>query len=69
MIKLLIEEQIPVIRDGALTEHPELEAVINKLAGKITDEEMQKLNGEVDQKQRTSIEVAKEWLKAEGLIK
>ncbi|GGH19727.1 ABC transporter substrate-binding protein [Paenibacillus segetis] len=60
---------IPVIREETLKQHPELKDVINKLAGKIDDAEMQKLNGEVEQKQRPAVDVAKEWLKNEGLIK
>lgn len=60
---------IPVIREETLKKHPELKDIINKLAGKIDDVEMQKLNGEVEQKQRPAIDVAREWLKNEGLIK
>lgn len=60
---------IPVIREETLKKHPELRDIINKLAGKIDDVEMQKLNGEVEQKQRPAIDVAREWLKNEGLIK
>jgi osmoprotectant transport system substrate-binding protein len=60
---------VPIVRDGVLKDHPELQAVLNKLAGKITDAEMQKLNGEVDLKQRPALDVAREWLQAQGLIK
>ncbi|MDQ0088770.1 osmoprotectant transport system substrate-binding protein [Paenibacillus anaericanus] len=60
---------IPVIREETLKNHPELKDIINKLAGKIDDAEMQKLNGEVEQKQRPAKDVAREWLKNEGLIK
>ncbi|MFF2910676.1 glycine betaine ABC transporter substrate-binding protein [Paenibacillus sp. NPDC057934] len=60
---------IPVVRDEVLKKHPELEQVLNSLAGKLTDKEMQRLNGEVENKQRAPIEVAKEWLIAIGLLK
>lgn len=59
---------VPIVRDEVLKEHPELEEVLNKLAGKITDAEMQKLNGEVELKQRPALDVAKEWLTANGLL-
>jgi glycine betaine/choline ABC-type transport system substrate-binding protein len=59
----------PLIRESVLKEHPELEKTLNKLAGKITDEEMQKLNGEVELNQRPPLDVAEEWLKEQGLIK
>ncbi|OPH57908.1 hypothetical protein BC351_04695 [Paenibacillus ferrarius] len=60
---------IPVIRDEVLKQHPELKTILNKLAGKITDAEMQKLNSQVDIKQRPALDVAREWLQAKGLIK
>ncbi|MNR60429.1 Carnitine transport binding protein OpuCC precursor [compost metagenome] len=51
-----------------MKKHPELEKALNKLAGKITDAQMQTLNGEVELKQRPALDVAKEWLTANGLI-
>ncbi|MBJ6359914.1 glycine betaine ABC transporter substrate-binding protein [Paenibacillus sp. GCM10012307] len=59
---------VPLVRDEVLKDHPELKAAINKLAGKITDSEMQKLNGQVELEKRPALEVAKEWLQAQGLI-
>lgn len=59
----------PLIRDSVLKKHPELKGIINKLSGKISDSEMQKLNGEVELKKRPALDVAKEWLKDNGLIK
>ncbi|MGG3571931.1 glycine betaine ABC transporter substrate-binding protein [Bacillus gobiensis] len=60
---------VPIIRDETLNKHPELKNILNKLSGKITDEDMQKLNGEVELKQRPAADVAKEWLQQQGLIK
>jgi osmoprotectant transport system substrate-binding protein len=60
---------VPVVRDEVLKKHPELEKILNSMAGKITVSEMQKLNGEVENKQRSALEVAKEWLIANGLLK
>jgi osmoprotectant transport system substrate-binding protein len=59
---------VPIVRDEVLKEHPELEKVLNKLAGKITDAQMQALNGEVELKQRPALDVAKEWLTENGLL-
>ncbi|KQX48931.1 MULTISPECIES: glycine betaine ABC transporter substrate-binding protein [unclassified Paenibacillus] len=60
---------VPLVRDAVLKDHPELKTVLNKLAGKITDAEMQKLNSEVELKQRPALDVAKEWLLSKDLIK
>lgn len=58
----------PIIRDDVLKAHPELKTVLNKLAGKINDEEMQKLNMEVDIEHKKPADVAHEWLQQNGLI-
>jgi osmoprotectant transport system substrate-binding protein len=58
----------PVIRDSVLKAHPELKNVLDKLAGKINDEEMQKLNMEVDIGHKKPADVAHEWLQQHGLI-
>ncbi|WP_053372609.1 ABC transporter substrate-binding protein [Paenibacillus sp. FJAT-27812] len=59
---------VPLVRDEVLEKHPELNEVLNKLSGKITDTEMQRLNGEVELKQRPALDVAKEWLTENGLL-
>ena len=38
----------PLLRKETLQKYPELEKVLNKLSGKITDEEMRKMNYEVN---------------------
>ncbi|WP_250860552.1 glycine betaine ABC transporter substrate-binding protein [Oceanirhabdus seepicola] len=58
----------PIIRQDTLEKYPELEEVINLLAGKLTDSEMAKLNASVDIDHKDPKTVAKEWLKANGLI-
>ncbi|WP_375293031.1 glycine betaine ABC transporter substrate-binding protein [Clostridium estertheticum] len=42
---------------------------MNKLAGKITDAEMSNMNYRVNVKGESALEVAKEYLKKEGLLK
>ena len=58
-----------LVRMSTLEKNPELEAVLDKLAGKITDNEMQKMNFEVDQEKKDPAVVVKAFLKAKGLVK
>ncbi len=58
----------PIIRDSTLKKYPELKTVFNKLAGKINDSEMQKLNYDVDVKHETAMQVATTWLTQHKLI-
>ncbi len=59
---------VPIIQDSTLKAHPELKGIINKLAGKINDSEMQKLNMEVDLGNQKAMNVAKNWLTKHGLL-
>ena len=58
-----------LVRIGALEKYPQLETVLDKLAGQITDSEMQKLNFEVDQEKKDPAVVVKTFLKAKGLVR
>jgi osmoprotectant transport system substrate-binding protein len=59
----------PVVRQSVLDAHPEVRELLNKLAPKLTNETMQRLNYEVSGKQRQPAEVAKEFLQRERLVK
>lgn len=59
----------PVVRQAALDANPRIADILNALAPKLTDAVMQRLNYEVDGKQREPADVAREFLQAEGLIK
>ncbi|HEY1014129.1 MAG TPA: glycine betaine ABC transporter substrate-binding protein [Herpetosiphonaceae bacterium] len=59
----------PVVRQQALDANPEVANLLNALAPKLTDAVMQKLNYEVSGNKREAIDVAREFLKQEGLIK
>jgi glycine betaine/choline ABC-type transport system substrate-binding protein len=61
-------EAVPVIREETLRQHPELGSVLAALAGKISDEEMQRLNYAVDGQHRDAKDVAQEFLKHNGLM-
>ena len=60
-------EAVPIIRSETETLHPEVRAAITALAGKISDEEMRKMNFEVDGQHRDAADVAREFLHAKGL--
>ncbi|TYR81267.1 ABC transporter permease/substrate-binding protein [Priestia megaterium] len=59
----------PVLREETLKEYPELKGILNKLAGKITDEEMRDMNYQVNSEGKTPEEVAHKFLVDKGLIK
>lgn len=58
----------PIIRKEVLDKHPELEDVLNSLAGLIDDATMTELNYKVDVENQDIKAVAKEFLKDNGLI-
>lgn len=60
---------VPIISNKALKKHPELKPLINKLAGKITDEEMIDLNYKVDKLGEKPENVAEDFLRKKKLIK
>ncbi|WP_410511119.1 glycine betaine ABC transporter substrate-binding protein [Paenibacillus sp. BR2-3] len=62
-------DAFPIVREQTLKDHPELKETLNKLAGKIDEATMQSLNAQVEQDQKPASDVAKAWLKSEGLIK
>ncbi len=59
----------PVVRTEILEKFPALHKALNELGGRLNDATMQKLNYEVDEKQRSVSEVAREFLVASGLVK
>ncbi|KFN04463.1 ABC transporter permease subunit [Bacillus clarus] len=59
----------PLLKKETFVQYPELEKVLNKLAGKITDEEMRKMNYEVNVNGKSSEKVAKQFLQKEKLIR
>jgi osmoprotectant transport system permease protein len=59
----------PIINNETLKKHPELKDLINKLAGKLDDDKMRELNYKVDKLEQPPEQVAKDYLKENGLIK
>jgi osmoprotectant transport system permease protein len=59
----------PLLRKETIQKYPEIEAALNKLAGKITDSQMQRMNYEVGVKGKSAEAVARDFLTKEGLLK
>lgn len=58
----------PLMKEALLKKHPELEMVLNKLAGKITESQMSQLNYQVGVEGKSAEEVAREFLVQEGIL-
>ncbi len=58
----------PIVREDTLKKHPELEGILNSLEGKISDEEMQKMNYAVEAEKKATKDVARDFLVSKGLI-
>ncbi len=61
-------EAVPVMRRQTLQQYPEVGQALGELAGKISDEQMQQMNYEVEGQHRDAADVAREFLKSKGLV-
>jgi osmoprotectant transport system substrate-binding protein len=60
-------EAVPIVRQQALARHPELGPALDVLAGKISDDDMRRLNYAVDGQHRDVKEVVREFIREKGL--
>ncbi|MGA8154475.1 MAG: glycine betaine ABC transporter substrate-binding protein [Terriglobales bacterium] len=60
-------EAVPIIRQQTLMLHPEIGPVLDALAGKISDDDMRKLNYAVDGQHRNAKEVVREFRREKRL--
>ncbi|MGO4514908.1 glycine betaine ABC transporter substrate-binding protein [Terriglobus sp. 2YAB30_2] len=60
-------EAVPLVREDALRRHPGLAVALQQLAGKISAEEMQALNHEIDGNHRDVVELVREFRQKKGL--
>jgi osmoprotectant transport system substrate-binding protein len=60
-------EAVPLVRRAMLDKHPEAGAAIGQLAGKISEDEMRRMNYAVDGAHRDPAEVVKEFRTAKNL--
>lgn len=58
----------PLVRAETLGKYPQIEGILNSLAGQISDATMQGLNYEVDEEGRKAREVAREFLVSADLL-
>lgn len=58
----------PLLRKETMEKYPELEPVLNKLAGRITDDEMREMNYQVNVEGKNALDVAREFLVKSGLL-
>jgi osmoprotectant transport system substrate-binding protein len=60
-------EAVPLVREDSLRLHPEIQMAVDRLAGKVTAEEMQGMNDAVDGQHRDVTEVVREFRMKHGL--
>lgn len=58
----------PLLRKETVEKYPEIVEVLNKLAGKITDDKMREMNYQVNVEGKTPYDTAHDYLQKEGLI-
>lgn len=58
-----------VVREDTLKKYPELQPVLEKMNGLLTDKEMAAMNYQVEVEQQDELEVAKKFLTEKGLLK
>jgi osmoprotectant transport system substrate-binding protein len=61
-------EAVPILRREPFAQHPEARAALGALAGKISDQAMQKMNYAVDGEHQDTTIVARDFLRSAGLI-
>ena len=60
-------EAVPLVRRAILDKHPEARAALGELTGKISEDEMRRMNYAVDGEHRDPAEVVREFRNAKGL--
>jgi osmoprotectant transport system permease protein len=60
-------QAVPVFNRAILKKYPELQPVIDRLAGMISTQDIQQMNYQVDNKSRPVPAVVREWLTAKNL--
>jgi glycine betaine/choline ABC-type transport system substrate-binding protein len=60
-------QAVPIVRRETLARHPEVGKALDELGGKISAEEMRRMNYAVDGQRRDLKEVVREFLKSKGL--
>ena len=58
----------PLVREDILKRYPEVQAALDRLAGKIDDDAMRRMNYTVVQEKRSEAAVAREFLRSKGIL-
>ncbi|MFP4055476.1 MAG: glycine betaine ABC transporter substrate-binding protein [Candidatus Brocadiia bacterium] len=58
----------PLVRASVIEQHSKAESVLNRLAGRMSNRQMRRLNYRVDEKGREPRDVAREFLISQGLL-
>ena len=60
-------QAVPIFNQATLKKYPELKPVIDRLAGLISTQDIQKMNYQVDNKSLPVAQVVSVWLKSKNL--
>jgi osmoprotectant transport system substrate-binding protein len=60
-------EEVPLVREDSVRKHPEMETAMERLAGRVSAEEVQAMNDAVDAHHRDVGDVVREFRKGKGL--
>jgi osmoprotectant transport system substrate-binding protein len=60
-------QAVPLVREDSLARHPEIQVAMNKLAGKVSAEEVQAMNDAVDGRHLDAAEVVRQFRAQKGL--
>jgi osmoprotectant transport system substrate-binding protein len=60
-------EAVPLIREDSLARHPGIQTAMDRLAGKVSAEEIRGMNEAVDGQHRDVAEVVREFRSSKGL--
>jgi osmoprotectant transport system substrate-binding protein len=60
-------EAVPLVREDSLAKHPEIQIAVDKLAGKVSADEVQAMNDAVDAKHEDVTEVVRKFRADKGL--
>ena len=60
-------EAVPLVREDSLKRQPEIDVAMDRLAGKVSDEDMRAMNDAVESEHRDVGEVVREFRTRKGL--
>ncbi len=61
-------QAVPIFNQAILQKYPEIRTAIDKLAGLISTQDIQKMNYQVDNRSMPAAQVVREWLKSKNLV-